>query len=287
MASCIIAYLGPMGSYTYEAAQAFAKDAQISDAIFEPCASITTVFSQENQKEKLPRYMIIPLENSTSGDVYETYKLLYLHAFRVIALKRLEIAHVLIGLVGSSCSKIKTVYSHPQALMQVTDYTKKRQLATIPYFSTADAVGFISKQKDLTIGAIASTAATNYYPNTLVLDDAISNNEHNYTRFLVLRAAADTSESAFFFEKSQQEAQLFLLFELEHDASGQLSDILTILFTFGINMTSIKSRPIEGQIFEYFFVVEALMTKLLSEQQQYEIFLQLQEKTARVIYNVY
>ncbi|MGL5041710.1 MAG: prephenate dehydratase [Culicoidibacterales bacterium] len=287
MSNAVIKYLGPIGSYTYEVALAFKQKQQLEHCTFMPFTSITAIFENSSNDDQNV-FLVIPLENSTSGDVYETYRNLYTYNFSVFDIMSLEIRHVLIGLTGTTLADIKTVYSHPQALIQVTDYTTKQQLETRPYFSTAQAVDYISQENDPTLGAIASQTVANYYYNTEVIDINVSNNRANYTRFLILQAQEKPQAKSFLIKPSLvSHQQLFLLFELGEDRSGLLSDVLTVISQFDINLTSIKSRPIEGALFEYFFVVEARVDPIISTHAHLSLFQQLSKLTKKIIYNVY
>lgn len=288
MAKTIVKYLGPVGSYTYEIANEFIRQHQLTDVILEPFESITEIVVSAENTLGNQEYLVIPLENSTSGDVYETYNDLYIYNFCVISTLRLEINHVLIGLEHAELSDIKTLYSHTQALMQVSNYTKQHQLQTVPYFSTTDAVRYISEKGDTSLGAIASASSASYYPTTKILAKDVSNNTNNFTRFLVLTPNKSDERYNFHIEASNsKEQQLFLLFELVEDKSGQLSHFLNVLSKYHINLNNIKSRPIEGKIFEYFFVVEATIPDGMSIAEHTALMEELKFFTKKVTYNIY
>src|SRR5690242_13373909 len=67
-------------------------------------------------------YGLVPVENSQSGSITETYDLLRQHDLFVIG----EIGHpvnqCLLALPGQQVSDIKRVISHPQALAQCDEY---------------------------------------------------------------------------------------------------------------------------------------------------------------------
>ena len=54
---------------------------------------------------------ILPLENSTIGNIAETYDLMSTHSFNICSMIRVEITHCLAAAKGASAESIKYVYS--------------------------------------------------------------------------------------------------------------------------------------------------------------------------------
>lgn len=67
-------------------------------------------------------YAVLPIENSSAGIVSENYDLLVEYDNYIVGEQIIRIDHSLMGLPGAKISDIRTVYSHPQALMQCSDF---------------------------------------------------------------------------------------------------------------------------------------------------------------------
>ena len=63
-------------------------------------------------------YAVLPIENSTAGGVSEIYDLLVEFNNYIVGEQIIEIKHCLLTVPGATKDDIKTVYSHPQSLMQ-------------------------------------------------------------------------------------------------------------------------------------------------------------------------
>ncbi len=73
--------------------------------------------------------MVIPIENTTAGSIYNYYDLLLeyasAHNFRIWSEKSLLIRHCLIGSRGARLKDIRTVRSHYAALAQCRNWLKQ------------------------------------------------------------------------------------------------------------------------------------------------------------------
>ena len=58
---------------------------------------------------------------------------------------------------------IQTVYSHPQALGQCSDFIQDKELKTVPTYDTAGSVKIIKEINDIHTAAIASNDAGELY----------------------------------------------------------------------------------------------------------------------------
>ena len=67
-------------------------------------------------------FAVLPIENSSAGVVSEVYDLLVEFENYIVGEIILPIDHALASVEGASLDTIKTVYSHPQALMQSSKY---------------------------------------------------------------------------------------------------------------------------------------------------------------------
>lgn len=271
-------YLGERGTYSYDVAERFKKDRNFTKATFRGFDTITSICTTR-PKEKSRVYRILPLENTSSGDIYETYEMLHKYPLPIVGIYTLFIEHVLLGIQGSCVQEIKEAYSHPQALAQVTQYLRMHEMHALPMQSTAHAASYISDKNDRTKGAIGSYIHAELFDNIEVVDRNISNHHENYTRFVILeetqleREQSSFSNTHTIFKSSLHNIEhqhhhtysIFLIFQLFDDQSGRLMDVLEIIKKYKINMTSIKSRPLLGKSFEYSFIVEGVYDDSLTE----------------------
>ena len=101
---------GVAGSYSH----IFAKSLGYTDIDFVKTFDEVIDKIQKGEYE----YGILPIENSTAGDVRETIDLLDKSNVYYVAVGDIKISHCLLGAKGSTLKDIKKVSSHPQALMQ-------------------------------------------------------------------------------------------------------------------------------------------------------------------------
>jgi len=101
--------------------------------------------------------------------------------------------------------------------------------------------------RDRHAAAIASEAAAEHY-GAQILEKGIEDNPENYTRFFLVRRAAEA-------ETDPEANKMSLAFTLEH-RPGSLVEALSALAALGTNLTKIESRPVQGKPWEYVFYVD-------------------------------
>ena len=72
-------------------------------------------------------YAVLPIENSSAGIVSENYDLLVEYNNYIVGEQIIKIDHCLLGNQNSSIDDIEIVYSHPQALMQCSEYFEEHK----------------------------------------------------------------------------------------------------------------------------------------------------------------
>ena len=228
---CRVVYQGVEGAYAHEATlQYFGKDA---NAFHVP----TWRDCMEAIKEGVADYAVFPIENSSAGEVNDIYDLLE----DIVGEQILKINHALLGLPGTSLDEIRTVYSHPQALMQCSVYLDKHSdWQRISLSNTAMAAKKVAEDKNRSQVAIGSPAAAGYH-GLEVLDS-----DSNSTRFIIVtnRKMYETDAK-----------KVSICFELPH-TSGSLYNILSHIIYNDLNMCKIESRPIPERNWEYHFFVD-------------------------------
>ena len=191
-------------------------------------------------------YCVVPIENSSAGIVTDVYDLLLKKDVVIVAEYDLHISHCLLGTKDADIEDIKTVYSHPQALMQCTSYLREHtDWSQVSFLNTAVSAKKVKDDNSKAQAAIASELSANLY-DLKILDRGINRNSNNTTRFVVL------SKEKIFSDSSNK---LSLILELPHE-KGMLYNILGIFVLNGLNLVKIESRPIPEKTFEYRFFID-------------------------------
>ncbi|MEE1029122.1 MAG: prephenate dehydratase [Agathobacter sp.] len=191
-------------------------------------------------------YAVLPIENSSAGIVSENYDLLVEYNNYIVAEQIIKIDHCLLALKGAELEDIKTVYSHPQALMQCSKYLDShREWDRLSVKNTAFSAQKIKEDGLCNQAAIASTITADIY-GLQILDSAIQNNKNNSTRFIIVTNKKMYDKNA---------TKMSICFEIPHK-SGSLYNILSHFIFNNVNMTNIQSRPIPGRNWEYRFFVD-------------------------------
>ena len=191
-------------------------------------------------------FAVLPIENSTAGIVSENYDLLVEYDNYIVGDQVIQIKHALLGTSEANIEDITTVYSHPQALMQCSDFLYDHSdWEKISLKNTAISAKKVMEDGDKKHAAIASTLTAELY-GLKVLDDNISNTQNNATRFIIVTNKKICSKDA---------SKVSICFEIAHE-SGSLYHMLSHFIYNNINMTNIQSRPIKGKNWEYRFFVD-------------------------------
>ena len=235
-----VVYQGVEGAYSHGAAlHYFGEDADVYHVErFED--------AMEEVRAGRADYAVLPIENSSAGAVVDMYDLLSRYSNYIVAETFLPVDHALLGTPDGDLEQVRTVYSHPQALMQSPRYLNShREWQQVSMVNTAVAAKKVLEDQDPSQAAVASEIAGRLY-GLKVLDRAIQNNQGNTTRFVVLSREPVYRADA---------AKISICFELPH-RSGTLYNILGNFIFNHINMVMIESRPILGRNWEYRFFVD-------------------------------
>ncbi len=190
-------------------------------------------------------YAVLPIENSTAGIVSEIYDLLAEYENYIIAEQVLPIEHCLMGVKGADISDIKTVFSHPQSLMQSSRFLGEHDWKLISMPNNAFAAKKVADEGDKSQAAIASELAAEIY-GLDILEKGVNSAENNSTRFIIVTGQKVYREDA---------CKISICFEVPHE-SGALYNCLGHFIFNGLNVSKIESRPIEGRTWEYRFFLD-------------------------------
>jgi chorismate mutase/prephenate dehydratase len=232
-----VAYLGPLYSYSHQAAvERFGSSAELV-----PVATIAAVFEEVTREQA--DFGLVPVENSTDGRIADTLDMFARAPARVCGEVQLRIHHNL--LAKCPRSSVQEVYSKPQALSQCRDWLARHLPGArmVEMTSTAAAAQLASEKAGA--AAIASRQAAAHYGLDIVAAD-IEDNPHNITRFAVIgrEPAARTGND-----------KTSLLFAIHH-RPGSLAEAMAIFKRNRLNLTWIESFPMPGMRQEYLFFVE-------------------------------
>lgn len=235
-----IVYQGVEGAYSHEAALRF----------FGEQADVYHVPAWEDAMEEVAEgraaYAVLPIENSSAGAVIDNYDLLLKYDNYIVGETQIPVRHALLGLPGAKLSHIRTVYSHPQGLMQCSTFLNAhRDWKQISLENTAVAAKKVLEDKDVSQAAVASETAGKIY-GLKVLQPAINHNPSNVTRFLIMGREPVYRIDA---------KKVSICFELPH-VSGSLYNMLGHFIYNHVNMLMIQSRPILERNWEYRFFVD-------------------------------
>ncbi len=191
-------------------------------------------------------YAVLPIENSSAGIVGENFDLMLEYDNYIVAEQMIPIEHMLLGLPEAELSDIRTVYSHPQALMQSIDFLEEHQeWEAVPVKNTAGAAKQVLRENRKDQAAIASKMTAELY-GLKILKDNINFSEENRTRFIIVGGKKLRLDGA---------NKVSICFEVSHE-SGSLYHMLSHFMFNNLNMVKIESRPIKDKSFEYRFFVD-------------------------------
>ena len=244
----MVACQGVEGAYSQIACEKMFKSPMIM--YFKNFDGIFTAIEQG-----LCQYGILPIENSTAGSVKKVYDLMIKHNFSIVRTFRLKIDHNLLVKPDTKLSDIKEIYSHEQAINQCSDYIKNLHgVKVIPVENTAVAAKMVADSNRNDVAAISSRSCAEIYGLT-ALATSIQDEGNNRTRFICISKKMEIYPGA---DKTS------IMMVLPHKP-GALYRVLARLYTIGINVTKLESRPIPDREFEFMFYFD-LETSIYSDE---------------------
>jgi len=234
-----VAFQGERGAYSESAVRAFFGD----DTKVKPCRDLAEVFESVDKQEA--QFGVVPIENSLEGSVNQTYDLFLTHNLKVSGEIVIRISHCLIANPDTSLEKVKTVYSHPQALAQCRTFLERLGSELIPTYDTAGSVKMLKEKGLKDAAAIASERAAKIYGMKILARD-IEDTPANYTRFFVV-SKDDAPKTG--------KDKTSIIFAATH-TPGALYHALEEFEKRKINLTKIESRPTKQKPWEYNFYLD-------------------------------
>ena len=223
-----IGILGPLGTFSEEAARAYSPSSQLI-----PYKNIDDVFKAVKEGEV--KKGIVPLENLLNGHVIQTLDNLFKNKYVKISDRiLLPVKHCLC--TSPETKSIKRIMSHSQALAQCKIFLEKhyQKAEKQSVESTAYAMQLISGTELLGVAALGSKAGALRYGLKVVQDD-IGDSTDNITVFAVLSRSTG--------KKTGNDRSSVAIYPQKKDRPGLLRDILDIIASHDINLEMIQSRP--------------------------------------------
>ena len=260
-----IAIQGDIGSFHDIAAHQYFGNQQIQLIC---CSTFEQVF--ENIRRDPTAIGMLAIENTIAGSLLHNYELLRDSETTIVGEHKLRITHSLCCLPDDDWSTINEVHSHPVALMQCRGFLANHpDMKAVEAHDTAGAAKYIAQHQCRGWAAICNTAAAKIY-GMKVLQEGIEDNKHNFTRFLVTSHV----NKADFLRPINRVNKASLVFALPHE-EGSLSQVLSILSFYKMNLTKIQSLPIIGHEWEYMFYVDVTFDNLTRYRQSIDAIMPL------------
>jgi len=187
---------------------------------------------------------VLPIENSYAGSIHHNVYNFLNRDNTIIWEYNFEVNHCLLSL-ESDITKVREVYSHPQALAQTYKYAKKYNFTQKPYWDTAGSAKIIRDKNKFWVWAVASSLAAELY-GLNILEENIQDQSGNTTKFLIVVSEKNDVEF------SLKKWRVTLLLKTDH-TPWSLHTCLWVFAHKGVNMTKIESIPLQKWHFSYAF----------------------------------
>ncbi len=234
-----VAFQGVEGAFSEDAVALFFREVQTL-----PCPDFESVFRAVELREA--DYGMVPVENSLEGTVAAVNDLLLENDLIIVGEVLVPVVHCLMVNPGSDITRIRRVYSHPQALGQCRTFLAKfPQWEKVPSFDTAGSARHVRDNALPEEAAIASCRAARFY-GLEVLREGVQNSEENFTRFFAIQRASRL------LDRGDKTSLAFAT----RNVPGMLYEAMGAFASRGINMTKVESRPRKGRAWEYVFFVD-------------------------------
>jgi chorismate mutase/prephenate dehydratase len=237
-----VAYLGPAGTFSEEAALGFFG----SSIVRVPCASIDEVF--RTTCAGAADFGVVPVENSTEGVVARSLDLFLTEPLFIIGETSLYVRQNLLR-KGEGLDGVQAVCAHPQALAQCHEWLSNHlpRAERRPVSSNAEGARLASQ--DASLAAIAGARAASEYGLHLVAP-GIQDDPHNRTRFaIVTRPDRHPAPQASGHDCTSLVVSV-------PNRPGAVHDMLVPLKAHGVSMSRFESRPARSGQWEYYFYID-------------------------------
>ncbi|MFI5615429.1 prephenate dehydratase [Amycolatopsis sp. FDAARGOS 1241] len=234
-----IAYFGPQGTFTEQAARALAPGEDLTP--YE-----TVRLALQAVREGAADAACVPIENSVEGVVPTTLDGLS-DGDPLVAVAETILPIQFSVLTRPGGGEIRTVASHPHALAQVRDWleTNLPGATVVASSSTASAaVGVLEGQYD---AAVSAPVAIEHYALEELATGVVDVPDAQ-TRFLLVRRPGELP--------APTGADRTSIVAAAANRTGALAELLAELASRGINLTRLDARPTRNNFGEYRFFID-------------------------------
>lgn len=237
-----VAYLGPAGTFSEEAALRFFG----SSIQHVPCDNFDEVFHATTAGAA--EFGVVPVENSTEGVVTRSLDLLLHSPLHIIGEISLLVRHHLLR-SARSLEGIEVVLAHPQALAQCQQWLQTHLPHAERRAVSSNAEGARLAAGNPSWAAIASERAGSEF-GLHIASHAIQDEAFNRTRFVVVCLPSTMPAP-----QATGKDCVSLVVSVPN-RPGAVHDMLVPLKTHGVSMTRFESRPARSGQWDYFFYID-------------------------------
>ncbi|MDP3661324.1 MAG: prephenate dehydratase domain-containing protein [bacterium] len=241
--------LGPAGSYGHEVALIAAQKLNLENSVISFQPTNTSVLSAAEHEEAMG---VVPIENSTYGDVIEVLEYLVRRAFkyplRIVGQVELQVNHCLLAASGTNnMGELQGLISHPQAIGQCQDSIARWGITNIePATSTAAAAKFVAENPQKKFGALASSLAAREYGLTTLAQN-VQTFTNNTTRFFIFGKSRISEPTG--------DDKTVLVFKIKNEPAA-LTEALLPLAVRRINMSTVHSVSLGGWNYGFYLEID-------------------------------
>ncbi len=236
-----VAIQGEAGAFSHEAAHKLLGP----DLRLVPCRTFSETFQAVTTGEA--DRAVIPVENALAGPVVESLDLLWSSSLTVQAETRVRIRLCVSAPQGVTLEDVRSVASHPVALGQCRSFFEQNpQMEPVVVYDTDGSVmDMMAGSVDYDAAISSELAAELYGANSLRSD--VEDDHRNYTRFFELAAPGVVPDS--------QGLCAAVAVGIPNEP-GALHNLLGVFSSYGVDMSQIVARPIQGEPWKYRFYME-------------------------------
>lgn len=234
-----VAYLGPEGTFTQEAALKHFGHA----VLMAPVASIDAVFRRVESGEA--QFGVVPVENSTEGMVNHTLDSFLDSPLKIAGEVELPIHLHLLAAAGAGPNQVRVICAHQQALAQCRDWLNRHWPDAERQAVSSNGEAARRAATEAGVAAIAGHIAADTY-GLVKLTENIEDRASNSTRFLIIGrepvAPSGQDKTSIIVSTRNKPGALFHLLEPFQRES--------------IMLTRIDTRPSRTENWAYVFFIE-------------------------------
>lgn len=233
-----VAYLGPEGTFTQQAAIKHFGSAVKTV----PASTINDIFNAVENGNC--QFGVVPVENSTEGVISHTLDRFLHSPLKICGEVEIRVHQNLLGLVDS-LDEVTEVFSHQQSLAQCRQWLDRHlpHAKRTAVNSNTEAARLASTHKQAV--AIAGIVAAEIYQLN-VIEKNIEDESNNTTRFIIIGQQISSSTGN---DKTS-------LVVSTGNQPGALYRILEPFARFNIGMVHIESRPSRQGLWDYVFFID-------------------------------